>query len=251
MFVHYLLYRCIYSSEEENIPQDFKDAYLIHINKRKGNRRCCDNHHGISLLSIAGKILARVLLNRLLDHLESGLLPESQCGFHAGRGTVDMIFAARQLQEKCWEQHQDLYTTFVDLTKAFDTVSHAGLWNIMAKYGCPDKFIALVRQFHDGMLVRVTDDGDSSEPVAVTNGAKQGCVLAPTLFSIMFSAMLLRPSEMLMMALQYSTVWMENFSTYGDSRPNLKWRKLLFGTCSLLTTVLLMPALRLNAAKYE
>ena len=40
------------------------------------------------------------------------------------------------------------------------------------------------------MLVRVTDDGDSSEPIAVTNGVKQGCVLAPTLFSIMFSAML-------------------------------------------------------------
>ena len=134
----------------------------------------------------AGKILARVLLNRLLDHLKSGLLPESQCGFRAGRGTVDMIFAARQLQEKCWEQHQDL----VDLTKAFDTVSRAGFWKNMAKYGCPDKFIALVCQFHDGMLVRVTDDGDSSEPIAVTNGVKQGCVLAPTLFSIMFSAML-------------------------------------------------------------
>ena len=104
-----------------------------------------------------------------------------------------MIFAARQLQEKCREQHQGLYTIFVDLMKAFDTVSRAGPWKIMAKYGCPDKFIALVRQFHDGMLVRVTDDGDSSEPIAqiaVTNSVKQGCVLAPTLFSIMFSAML-------------------------------------------------------------
>ena len=48
-----------------------------------------------------------------------------------------LVFAARQLQEKCREQHQDLYTTFVDLTKAFDTVSRAGLWKIMAKYGCP------------------------------------------------------------------------------------------------------------------
>ena len=55
---------------------------------------------------------------------------------------------------------------------AFDTVSRAGLWKIMAKYGCPDKFIALVCQFHDGMLVRVTDDGDSSEPIVVTNGVK-------------------------------------------------------------------------------
>ena len=44
-----------------------------------------------------------------------------------------MIFAARQLQEKCMEQHGDLYTTFVDLTKAFDTVSPHRLWKIMGK----------------------------------------------------------------------------------------------------------------------
>ena len=176
--------------QEGILPQELKDASLVHIYKRKGNRRCCDNHRGISLLSIAGKILARVLLNRLLTHLETGLLPESQCGFRTGRGTVDMIFAARQLQEKCKEQHQDLYTTFVDLTKAFDTVSRAGLWKIMAKYGCPDKFITIVRAFHDGMQVGVMDDGGASEPFEVSNGVKQGCVLAPTLFSIMFSAML-------------------------------------------------------------
>ena len=151
----------------------------------------CDNHRGISLLSIAGKILARVLLNRLNEHLErSRLLPESLCGFRKNRGTIDMIFTARQLQEKCQEQNVDLYMTFVDLTKAFDTVSREGLWKIMAKFGCPAKFIAMVRQFHDGMLARVQNDGQFSDPFPVTNGVKQGCVLASTLFSMMFSAML-------------------------------------------------------------
>lgn len=142
------------------------------------------------MLVIAGKILARVLLNRLIQHLEDGHLPESQCGFRKGRGTVDMIFAARQLQEKCQEQYRDLYTTFVDLTKAFDTVSREGLWKIMRKFGCPDKFISMVRQFHDGMMALVLDDGDSFDAFPVTNGVKQGCVLAPTPFSMMFSAML-------------------------------------------------------------
>ena len=47
----------------------------------------------------------RVLLNRLNAHLERDLLPESPSGFRAGRGTADMIFAARQLQEKCREQN--------------------------------------------------------------------------------------------------------------------------------------------------
>ena len=101
-----------------------------------------------------------------------------------------MIFTARQLQEKCQEQNVNLYMTFVDLTKAFDTVSREGLWKIMAKFGCSAKFIAMVRQFHDSMLARVQNDGEFSDPFPVTNGVKQGCVLASTLFSMMFSAML-------------------------------------------------------------
>ena len=48
----------------------------------------------------------------------------------------------------------DLYMTFFDLIKAFDTVSREGLWKIMAKFGYPTMFIAMVRQFHDGMLAR-------------------------------------------------------------------------------------------------
>ena len=48
----------------------------------------------------------------------------------------------------------------------------------------------MVRQFHDGMQARVQNDGEYSEPFVVTNGVKQGCVMAATLFSMMFSAML-------------------------------------------------------------
>ena len=80
--------------------------------------------------------------------------------------------------------------TFVDLTKAFDTVSRDWLWKIMAKFGCQPRYIAMVRQFHDGMHARVQNNGEYSEPFPVTYGVKQGCVMAPTLFSLMFSAML-------------------------------------------------------------
>ena len=48
----------------------------------------------------------------------------------------------------------------------------------------------MVRQFHNGMLARVENDGKFSDPFPVTNGVKQGCVLAPMLFSMKFSAML-------------------------------------------------------------
>ena len=60
----------------------------------------------------------------------------------------------------------------------------------MAKYDIPDKLVAIVKSFHEGMMARVLDERESSETFRVTNGVKQGCVLAPTLFSVVFSAML-------------------------------------------------------------
>ena len=69
-----------------------------------------------------------------------------------------MIFTARQLQEKCQDQNVDLDMTFVDLSKAFDTVSRDGLWKIMAKVGCSPRFIAMVKEFHDGMQARIQNN---------------------------------------------------------------------------------------------
>lgn len=57
------------------VPQDWKDAQLVTIFK-KGDRRLCSNYRGISLLSVPGKVFARVLLNRLTAHAET-LLPEA------------------------------------------------------------------------------------------------------------------------------------------------------------------------------
>jgi hypothetical protein len=174
---------------EENTPQDWRDASIIPIFK-KGSRRECGNYGGISLLSIAGKILARVLLNRINRHIAPVILPESQCGFRSGRGTTDMIFCLRQTQEKCIEQNMPLYAVFIDFTKAFDTVSREGLWQVLTKFGCPAKFVSIIQSLHSGMKASVYQDGNESKEFDVSNGVKQGCVLAPTLFSLYLSAML-------------------------------------------------------------
>ena len=57
----------------------------------------------------------------------------------------------------------------------------------MKKFGCLDEFGSIARQFHEEMMAKVLDNGEESEPFPVTNGVKQGCDLAPTLFSMMFS----------------------------------------------------------------
>ena len=125
------------SWEAVELPQDLKDASIITIYKNKGDKRNCNNYHGISLLSVARKCLAKIILRCLVSSITDNTLPESQCGFWSGCSTVDMIFSLRLLQEKCVEQQRSLYITFVDLTKAFDTVGRDGLWKLLLKFGCP------------------------------------------------------------------------------------------------------------------
>ena len=176
--------------EEEIMPCDFRDATIVCLFKNKGNKSDCGNYRGISLLSIAGKILARIILNRLINTISEDSLPEAQCGFRPGRSTVDMIFTVRQVQEKCIEQNMDLFAVVIDLTKAFDTVNREALWTILARLGCPKKFVQLIRLFHDGMEGHVLSNGDASQPFEISNGVKQGCVLAPVLFNLFFSCVL-------------------------------------------------------------
>ena len=53
----------VFAVGANGIPQEFHNTNIIHLYKRKGDRASCDNHKGISLLAIAGKILGRVMLN--------------------------------------------------------------------------------------------------------------------------------------------------------------------------------------------
>ena len=172
------------------VPQDFKDASIVSLFKNKGKRSLCDNYRGISLLSVAGKILARVILSRLNHHLTDLVYSESQCGFRKGRGTTDMIFCLRQLQEKAREHMTPLYMVFIDLTKAFDTVPRSALWTVLEKLGVPPKMRNVIRSLHEGMEAQVVHCGKVSDAFKVDNGTKQGCVLAPILFALYFAVML-------------------------------------------------------------
>ena len=99
-----------------------------------------------------------------------------------------MIFSARQVQEKCREQGCDVYLACIDLTKAFDSVNRDALLACLARLGCPSKFVNITRQLHEGMKVCVLYDGEQSGSFNINTGVKQGCVIAPTLFSIFLAA---------------------------------------------------------------
>ncbi|XP_045448721.1 uncharacterized protein LOC123657186 [Melitaea cinxia] len=184
--LHSLLCKCW---EAGCVPRDMRDANIITLYKGKGDRGDCNSYRGISLLSSVGKLFGRVILGKL-QKLANRVYPEAQCGFRPRRSTVDMIFSLRQLQEKCREQKTPLYVAFVDLNKAFDTVSREGLYTALKCIGCPPKLLSLVQSFHEDMKGAVVFDGQTSDRFEMRRGVRQGCVLAPTLFGIFFSIIL-------------------------------------------------------------
>jgi len=77
--------------------QRHQHHYSLYTNK--GDRRDCNNYRGISLLCIAGKVFARLLLPRVRQ-IADRIQPESQRGIRPSRSTSDMVISLRQLQEK-------------------------------------------------------------------------------------------------------------------------------------------------------
>ena len=69
--------------------------------------------------------------------------------------------------------------SFINLTKAFDTVSHDGLWKILACLGCPPKFLTISCQLHEGQQGQVKHNGSLSGSFPLYRGVRQGCVFAP------------------------------------------------------------------------
>ena len=102
--LHKLLKLCW---SEKEVPHDMHDSNTINQYKNKGDCSDCNNYWGLSLLVIVGKVYAWVMLKRL-QVLAAHIYPKSQCGFRAGRSTIDMVFSIKQLQEKCREQCKPL-----------------------------------------------------------------------------------------------------------------------------------------------
>ena len=165
-------------------------ALLTHCtNAKVTSTSAATIYRGITLLSIAGKLYAKILV-MLFQSLSEKHLPESQSGVRPSRGTSDMISTLRQIQEKCREQNLLLYICFVDFRKAFDNVPRDLLWRLLGRYGCPGKFINITKLLHEGMEAQVMIGGELSDTFPVTNGVKQGCTLSPTLFALYLAAVL-------------------------------------------------------------
>ena len=131
---------------EEKVPEDWQKGIIIKLPK-KGDLTICGNWRGINLLSVQGKVFCRVLLHRIKASIER-TLREEQAGFRSGRSCVDQIFVLRTLIEQSLEWNSPLYINFIDFEKAFDSVHHDTLWNILRSYGFPGRVINILSSMY-------------------------------------------------------------------------------------------------------
>jgi hypothetical protein len=87
-------------------------------------------------LATTCKILSNILLSRSTPYAEE-IIGEHQCGFRCNRLTTDHILCIRQILEKKWENNEAVHQLFIDIKKAYDSVTREVLYNILIKFGIP------------------------------------------------------------------------------------------------------------------
>ena len=85
---------------------------------KKGNDKECSNYNTISLISLASKVMLKILQARLQEYMNCEL-PDVQAGFRKGRGTRDQIANILWIIEKATEFQKNIYFCFIDYAKVF------------------------------------------------------------------------------------------------------------------------------------
>ena len=103
-------------------PQAWKRSVFIPVPK-KDNAKECSNYHTIALISLASKVMFKILQARLQQYVNREC-PDVQAEFRKGRGTRDQIAKFCWITEKAREFQKNIYFCFIDYGKAFDYVDH-------------------------------------------------------------------------------------------------------------------------------
>ena len=128
-------------------PQDWKRSVFIPIPK-KGNAKECSNYCTFALISLASKVMLKILQPGFSSTWSVNLWMFN--GFRKGRGTRDQIVNIHWIIEKGREFQKHIYFCFIDYAKAFDCVDHNRLWKIIQEMGIPDHITCLLRNLYAG-----------------------------------------------------------------------------------------------------
>ena len=146
------------------IPESWSEGVIFPIYKNKGDTKDPSSYRPITLVSCLSKtftsvlnkgnnkitelrtILQRERLCELSD--EVGLISESQTGFRKGYSTLDNIFSLHALISIYMSLGKILYCTFVDFSKAFDTITRSSLWVKLQKSNITGKVFRIIHSLN-------------------------------------------------------------------------------------------------------
>ena len=182
------LFNLILNSGE--ILPDWLISYIVPIHKG-GAKSDPSNYRGISLLSCLGKFFLSIINKRLAKFcVDKGVLSESQLGFVRGNRCSDAHLIIHNLVTKyCHKYKKKIYSCFIDLSKAFDTIPRDILLFKLRDVGITGKIFNIIRNVYSSDQAYLKIDGKITKPFPISQGVRQGCVLSPLLFNIFMAGL--------------------------------------------------------------
>ena len=179
-----LTHICNFSISEGVFPEKWKKAVITPIHKT-GKKADPGNYRPISLLGSFSKILERVVHRRIVHYIESyHLISNAQFGFRQGKSTEDAVLNLTNTVASNLDGKRACIGVFLDLAKAFDTVSIPILLRKLELLGFRGQSLQWFKSYLTGRSQYVKVDGHQSDSRAINYGVPQGSILGPTLFTL-------------------------------------------------------------------
>ena len=169
------------------VPRDWKIMKITTIFK-SGDSNNTDNNRPISVLPIISKVLKRAVHMQIMNYLEKyNLLSNNQFGYQKKQSTRLVTTLLLDLFCKSLNDGMPVGCIFLDLSKAFDTITHSILLQKLPGYGLTNGELAWFQDYLFERYQRVLYDDTLSLPEEIVCGVPQGSILGPLLFLLYFN----------------------------------------------------------------
>src|SRR5258705_4815236 len=170
---------------QRSFPLSWREINIIPIYK-KGDPTNPENYRHISLLSNYLKLFTSLIATRLTLRCETqAIIPEEQAAFRKNRSTQDHIFSLHTLINHQLQQKKGkLYTFFIDLSKAFDSINHQSLMLKFINLGISTQYLTLIKALLETLTIKFKLEDSKWELIPLPKVVPQGYSHSPLLFNL-------------------------------------------------------------------